>query len=612
MCGIVGAISTELKDDSLSLVGEVVNDQLQRGPDFQAIEKITTKNTSVIFGHNRLSIIDLSSQANQPMWDATAQYCIVYNGEIYNYLELRSELVNLGHVFNTVSDTEVILVAFKEWGIDAIQRFNGPFAFALFDKVNEQLWLVRDRFGVKPLYYYIHDNFLYFASSSNVLASHFNLAANLNYVAQGLTYLVYESDNEITPYQGLYSVKPAHYLKIQIAENKRILQQSIKYYDLYNRVNSLKETLANYSMQSLLALVLAKIEEASFLRLRSDVPVGVSLSGGLDSSTIAALIVEKHPEIVGFTFGHPQEKSSEGPLVHKLAQQIGIRAEYIWPSAHEIMRGLLDTLRAQDAPFAGLSMVAQYLVYQKVRQHGIKVLLGGQGADEAFMGYRKFHFFHVKQLLAQRRYLECLGFLVQLTPTVAAELNQAKLYWAQRHRYLKKTRLNMSLDLPAPAPLQLSHSHDKEIWVRQLCDVTQFSLPTLLRYEDRNSMGNSVESRLPFMDYQVIELGLALPEVIKLRKGYGKWPVREIIRGKIPESIRAARYKRGFDVPMAPLVQAGLGQSVRAHLQDHYEKIKSYIGSHNKIAQLFSDENFIHRRATLAEAITLLWLGKCY
>lgn len=419
MCGIAGCLATQINSIQENLIQKIITDQYQRGPDHQHIEKITATHSEILLGHNRLSIVDLTQHANQPMWDESGRYCIVYNGEVYNYIELRQQLITLGHHFKTQSDTEVILEAFKEWGVDAVNYFNGPFAFALFDKQAETLSLVRDRFGVKPLYYYIANNVLYFASSTKVIADHFNFQPNLQYVARGLKYLVYEDNTEITPYLNIHAVPAAHYLVAKF--NKQLNVEVKQYYDLHANVLNLQQQLIQYNQQQLLNTVTEKLISAVQVRLRADVAIGVSLSGGLDSSSVAALVAHQQANVTGFTFGHPAAKKSEGPLVAKLANKINCQVEYIWPSSTEIISALPQVLNAQNAPFPGLSIVAQYLVYQRVKQAGIKVLLGGQGGDEGFMGYRKFQLFYLQQLLQQKKYVAAMQFFLQLIPLLTSE-----------------------------------------------------------------------------------------------------------------------------------------------------------------------------------------------
>jgi asparagine synthase (glutamine-hydrolysing) len=568
---------------------------------------IKRKESEILLGHNRLSIIDLSEKAHQPMWDHTGRFCIVFNGEIYNYIELRQQLQKNGFVFNTHSDTEVILNAFAYFGIDALQYFKGPFAFALFDTEREELWLCRDRFGVRPLYYIEMNHTLYFASSSNVLAKHLHLKPNMDYLAKGLHYLVYEDGTEISPYEKLLSLKPGCYLQAKLNSNGVLVNQLTQYYHLNDHVENTIQHLSTINDRDLLPLVANELEKSVEIRMRSDVPFAISLSGGLDSSSIASLVSQKQNNLLGFSFSHPNEKKTEGPIVANCGNFLKIQIEYVWPTAKEMIEGLFKTLTVQEAPFSSLSIVAQYLLYQRVRSFGIKILLGGQGGDESFMGYKKFLIFEIKNLIRQKNYLKAFQQMTQLTPMFFAELPSLRAYWQHRHRYLNRQQDQTVLNLPY-TPLNLSQIGE-DLWQRQSLDILHFTLPTLLRYEDRNAMGHSVESRLPYMDHQLVELGLALPKSLKLRHGFGKWAIREIMQNKLPDNIRLARYKRGFDIPMNTLLKAGLGAEIRMHLKNHASAINDYFKSHVNIDHHYSDRQLLQRRSAMSEVITLLWLS---
>lgn len=612
MCGISGIYTTHILEQHQKIIDAVIKSQTPRGPDHQGLTLIQGTQSQALFGHNRLSIIDLSEQANQPMWDATGRYCIVYNGEIYNYLELRDELVQAGLVFNTRSDTEVILNAFSYWGIHALQRFCGPFAFALFDLKNEKLWLCRDRFGVKPLYYVQMNNTLYFSSTTHALVKALHLKPDYSYLAQGLKYLIYENDSDISPYQNIKSLPSGCTLLVKFNSDHQLIGETSRYYDLADHVSTRMETLPINDMDALLQLLHHQFEKAVEIRLRTDVPLAISLSGGLDSSSVASSVSKQHRDTIGFSFSHPDNKKSEGPLVAACAKFLNIKIEYVWPKPNEMIEALYKTIAIQDGPFPTLSIVAQYLLYQRVRACGIKVLLGGQGGDEVFMGYKKFLFFWIKKTLNEKRYFTSAKNLLHLLPMFFSEMTSLKAYWHHRHRYLPQGKKHVhALQLPASPVLHLNNSKQL-LWQRQMQDITQFSLPTLLRYEDRNAMGNSVESRLPYLDHRLVELGLALPEAIKLRSGYGKWIVREMMRNKIPDSIRLARYKRGFDIPLDTLLKHGLGQSIRSTLHAGRHIIREFLPSSTNINFMFSDQQFLQRRQTMAEAITLLWLNKAF
>ena len=609
MCGISGIFSEKINDSDTLLIQIIVKAQHARGPNHQNIIKISGASSEALLGHNRLSIIDLSHNADQPMWDVSHRFALTFNGEIYNYLELRSELISLGFSFVTVSDTEVILVAFSKWGVDAFARFNGAFAFSLLDVENEKLYLVRDRFGKKPLFYYVANNALHFASSASVIAAFFNLEPNLEYVSQGVRYSVYEDGSDKTQYKKLYSVKPGQYLSCDFKKSNMHCK-FVSFYDLSSRVEEKKDLLNSLTENQLLEKLFSEFQMAVNIRLRSDVPVGVSVSGGLDSSSIAAIMKKNTKSVTGFSFSHPDALESEGPLVSKLASKLDFDVHYIWPSVMEFSDAFRDTLVAQEAPFGGFSVVAQYLVYKKAAKEGVKVLLGGQGADEGLMGYKKFQIFQLQELLAKKKYFSALAFFYQLIQPFFSELQNFNTYWSNRHRYSSAHKSNSFLELPDSPCLSLNRGGD--IQLRQIYDVTKFSLPTLLRYEDRNSMGNSIESRLPFMDFNLLEFCLALPTVLKLKKGYGKWCFREVAANQIPDSIRLARYKRGFDFGMSRFVNQGFGATIRSMLQEKEQVLKHFIVPGVKISEAFSDANFISRPSVSSEAINLLWLGEVY
>lgn len=610
MCGISGYYTTQQLYDADAIIKEILYEQHYRGPDHCAIETIKSADATISFGHNRLSIIDLSHAADQPMWDTERRYCLTYNGEIYNYIELKAELVALGHRFITQSDSEVILEAVKAWGIpEALGRFNGMFAFALVDRQTQTLWLIRDRFGVKPLFYYCDNDRIFFASSAKVIARHMRLAPNLEYIARGLRYWLYEDDSDISPYKDLHALPSGTYLQVSLNADKQMQVIQHRYYDLQARVSVLREELNGNSAHDLLEMVGGYLERAVEFRLRSDVPVGVSLSGGVDSSAVAATLAKQNAQVIGFTFGSPDDSKSEGPIVEELRKKLGIRVIYVAPSLDEIIQDFWNTLEAQGAPFAGRSPIAQFSVYRVAHAHGIKVLLGGQGGDEAFMGYRKFPFFWWQQLIHEKQYCQATAFtLNHLLVMMIAELRRMSLFWQYRYRYTK-AGLRTNLRLPDPIGITIGTDIARVTWRRQLYDVTRYSLPTLLRYEDRNSMRNSIESRLPFLDYHLVELGLALPESLKLKAGYGKWAVREVMRGILPESIRAARYKYGFEVNRSHWIEGGLGRAIREKMHEQMPRIREWLQPNVNLEHEFSNRHLIERPLAFEEAVTLLWLG---
>jgi asparagine synthase (glutamine-hydrolysing) len=610
MCGISGIISRQPASRSLTMIENIVKAQFRRGPDNQKIESVEVGDWSAILGHNRLSVIDLNADANQPMWDHSGRYVIVYNGEIYNYLELQQELEARGHRFLTKSDTEVILESFKSWGERAFDRFNGMFAFALLDRQQRRVWLVRDRFGVKPLYYFCMPSSLTFGSMMSPLARELRLRPDLAYCARGLHYYIYDCGDASCAFEGLQAVRPGHFLTVDLGE-RELQVQSQCYYDLNERVHETAKNIDGKSEKELISAVHDVLADAVRLRLRADVPLAVSLSGGLDSSSVAILLSEFHPDVTGFSFGHPKARDSEGPLVQSLARSSRINAHYIWPTSKELIESFGETLLAQDAPFAGGSVIAQNFVYAAAKQHGFKVILGGQGGDEVFMGYRKYQLFHLEQLARQGQVFSSAAFAMSLLPMIMSENVSLRQYWRHRGRYFNGQGLPSVVQLPS-VTLSMGIERCQEEWFRQSKDVMALSLPTLLRYEDRNSMAHSVESRLPFLDYRVVELGLALRPSLKLRNGYGKWVVRAAMTGKVPEQIRLARFKKAFRVSEERWIEEGLGSFLRAKLQRIWPAVQEWVRPEfraNGAQSAFSNARLAKTANAFAEAVTLIWLG---
>lgn len=601
MCGIVGIYNSEIELQAL------LYQQRYRGPDATRSCQLKLPDGSILqLGHNRLKIICLSDLANQPLTDTAQQHYLVFNGEIYNYLQLRTELKKKGIEFRTTSDSEVLLQALIHWGMDALNKLNGMFAFAYFDGTTQSLYLVRDRFGVKPLYYYANENQLIFASTSAPIADALDLKPNYDYLKRGLQYGIYEDDSEVTAYQDLESVRPGCYLTFSFCQ--RGLPKENRYYDLHTRVAHVKENLFSLNPNQLLDKVAEALQLSCMRRLKADVPVSIALSGGLDSSTVAAIAKQHTTDLTAFCFGSPKDKTSEGVLAQQLANQHGIHTHFVEPNHQEWLDGFWQALEHQDAPFAGLSVVAQFLLYQEIKKHGFKVVLGGQGGDEAFLGYRKFQLFYLRELVEKKAWLKALHFLSTFSQMLWAEKRRLALFWQLRSKYARGQGQDCALSLPGDA-VSLNMGYSADIQSRQIEDTLKYSLPTLLRYEDRNSMAHSIESRLPFMDYPLMELACALPVTMKLKKGYGKWALRELTQGMVPDDIRLARYKRGFDVTQSARIYKGLTDRVQVKLREKQAFFQSFL-PHASLDNYFSPEQLQRSQQRFVELSTLLWLEK--
>lgn len=611
MCGIVGYISIKKNQDYDNLIDEILVYQNRRGPDFNSKVSFQQSEVKISLGHNRLSIIDLASGANQPMSTDDELFVIVFNGEIYNYIEIRQTLISKGCKFKTQSDTEVILEAFRIWGEACFSMFFGMFAFAIYDKNSSRVFVVRDRFGVKPLYFVNTGSTFFFASSARNLASYFGKTPDFGYLTKGLLFKYYEDDGESSQYLSVKQVLPSTYFIVSWKSGKEIDIEQKKYYDIDIAVQDKVEQLRSVSYEKLRDELEKVIASACDLRLRSDVPVGISISGGLDSSSIACLISSKVPSLTAFSFSSPKVLESEGILVKKLSDNINLNTHFCWwTDSSVIEKSFWKTLDDQDAPFPSTSVMAQNEIFRIARQENIKVLLGGQGGDEAFMGYRKFFLFYLMQSFRSSKVNLIPLFFRDILPLLPPLVKRANIFFQERTRFTNKnygmgTRLSLPIIMH---DVNMGLEKQMTLKKRQILDVTKYSLPTLLRYEDRNSMGNSVESRLPFLDHRLIEFGIAINEEFKMRNGFGKWILRDLMKDKLIDDIRLNRDKRGFDVNQTYCITNGIGKLIRAYLTDNQNIVKQFLPAGCDVNTFFSDQELISNPQAFKEAVTLIWL----
>lgn len=614
MCGVLGYICRVDDEDAVHKSADLIQrglDNLRfRGPDGSGATTTAVSRYLVCLGHTRLSVVDVSKLGAQPM--AHGDFEITYNGEIYNFIELRAELQELGYVFESASDTEVIITAWSAWGPDCVKRFNGMFAFALFDKRTHRLWLVRDRFGVKPLFYGVgKSGDLLFSSSAAFIGEFLQAKIDRRYCSRGIRYKVFETDASESPFEDVVAVTPGSAVEVELTSGAIRISEK-RWYDLAAAVERKRTELASKALSSIKEECFSLFADAVKIRLRSDVPLAISLSGGLDSSSIAAVAVENIDDPSGFSFGHPSERLTEGPIVERFAEEKAIKTNFIWPEFDklELRQMMQRVFAAQEAPFGGLSVLAQHEVYRAVANGGYKVLLGGQGGDEVFAGYRKFSILALREALMERDVGKSTSFLFSLLRMLFAELTAMSTYATALKRYTSPDYKNTLLNLEYTKINLWGHA-EGSLSSRQLEDIEKFSLPTLLRFEDRNSMANGVESRLPFMDYRLVEFGLALSANQKIKHGYGKWIVRQIMKERVPDFIRLERKKRGFDVT-SNWINDGVGEYLRDIILSNREKISEYLIPRVDLEDNLSNKVLDTNRLILDEALMLAWLADPY
>lgn len=515
-----------------------------------------TKDWRVGLGHRRLSIIDLSPAGHQPMVLQQAGLSITYNGEIYNYLELKGELRSLGCVFHTHSDTEVILQAWATWGEQAMHRFNGMFAFLLLDTRKQKMYAVRDRFGVKPLYYTQTSGYIAFASEVKQLrtlpAYRFKLDEQIayDYLRYGLI------DHAAQTFDvGIDQVMPGTMVAVDISTGD--FKTSV-WYTLQPKTWKGTEHEACDRFYELL-------KDSVKLRMRSDVPVGSALSGGLDSSTIVCLMREVLTDqgagdhlIKTITSCQEDKKYDEWEYANMVINQVKADPYKVFPSFEKLLNDLEKMMWHMDYPFGSTSQFSQWCVFEEAKKQGLSVMIDGQGADEQLAGYGGNDLALYAGLFNQLRWVELIreasaykkskgnwpiGFLLGV-------LQQHMPYGWFKFSTKKYADKGESLQWLTFKTEEINKPYyPRNLQAGLIQQVSMQPLPSLLRYEDRNSMAFSVESRVPFMDYRLIEFTLGLPEKFIYRRGERKYILRQSLRGVVPEEILERKDKMGFVSP---------------------------------------------------------------
>jgi len=641
MCGIAGLVSCNkpIKADVLKNMSDLVT---YRGPDDEGFacwgdvrdiemlertnrllhrEKNTDARVAIAFGHRRLSILDLSQAGRQPMSSPDGRYWIVFNGEIYNYREIREQLYRKGHAFRSCSDTEVILAAYAEWGDRCLQLFNGMWAFAIYDSETQSLFCSRDRFGVKPFYFAVDQDRFGFASEIKQLrAAGFGTGrAHRSGVAQ---FLLYGNSNVAreTLFEGIHQLLPGEALYWNVAHSPNAIR-IIRYYSPHiNHQMAPNGELEEYrqSFQDL-------ITDAIKLRLRSDVPVGTCLSGGLDSSAIVTTANRllrsgnsHKPQQKTFTSCFQDREFDEWSFASKVVSATGVNACTVFPQMEKLWDELSELTWHQDEPFGSTSVYAQWNVMRLARDNGVKVLLDGQGADEVMAGYHYFVLDYIISLLRSWQIRNTVQSLLSMRQTGildAAVLSKSCSAWQLLMRAGRRL-----LGLPSLRPAKLcpvirsehvAPNKQQEVGFQALLWYAIFgSLQALLRYEDRNSMAFSVEARTPFLDYRIVELFLNMPGIYKIRDGWTKPFVREAMAGSMPDEVRLRVDKKGFVTPESAWIHGNLDR-IRKLLLNSNSPIQLWLDQPKLRKWLLGNDCLIQGEFSLWRAISVhCWMER--
>jgi len=511
-------------------------------------------NSFLAFGHRRLSIIDLSETGHQPMCNANGKTWITFNGEIYNYLEIKADLKKNGHSFISESDTEVVLAAYKEWGFNCVERFNGMWSFCIYDSEKQLCFASRDRLGVKPFYYINDNNLLSFASEqkafikAELIAAKINNDALHNYLINGL--LETTSTNF---FEGINELMPGNNLVLNLKT------QELKITTYYNLTEQITLTNDRLSEKELIDKIAHTFENAVKLRLRSDVEVGTCLSGGIDSSALAVTISEitKQP-LYCFTSIFKNQSINEEHFADSVANKIKAKHFKVEPTLEGFLEEIDSLIYSQDVPIWDTSTYAQYKVMELAKKNNIKVVLDGQGADELFGGYHHHFLAKWNNLFSLGHFMSGLNEISASKKTISNPLQFFIKEKIKQKKYFNKKHFEQFFK---PEFLKSSEIKNPSVYFNSVNeqlveDIYQTRLKSFLKCEDRCGMWHSVESRTPFADdVELINLLFSFNGNKKIKNGVSKYLLREAVKNKLPEEIYKRYDKKGFETPMQQWMQ---------------------------------------------------------
>lgn len=546
MCGIAGIINKSDRPVSSAEIRAITNPVIHRGPDNEGFYF----GSNFAFGHRRLSIIDLSESANQPM-TYKSRNTITYNGEIYNYIEIRNQLIKLGYKFKTVSDTEVILAAYDCYGENCVRKFNGMWSFAIYDPSREIIFCSRDRFGVKPFYYLdLHDKFVFGSEIKQLTGSLNSIIANLPIVIDYLVASLDDHSNQ-TFFKSIVKLEQSHNLIYDLRSHSF---RNYRYYEL-NADNN----ITGFSEKDSIDYYSGLLTDSVKLRLRSDVRVGACLSGGLDSSGIVSIASslynpESNNKFVSVTARSTEPCYDETHYARLVSDHCGLEWHVVTPQYNEFRDDLSRLIHIQEEPFGSPSIYMQYKVFEKAREAGCKVMLDGQGGDETLLGYERYYPAYLisggwqnfmKNLFSVKKNSN-LSIPVLFSYYLYFTLPQVRMMRLKsRFSFIRKDMmqfLNREMLINSARVYRNINELQKD-------EIETVQLPHLLKYEDRNSMIHSIESRLPFLDYRLVEASLSINNSFKIKDGWTKYLLRKSVENRLPAEITKRKDKVGFNAP---------------------------------------------------------------
>lgn len=584
MCGICGIYNFDEKSVQPEQLERMTNVARHRGPDDEGYLFIDTKTNNIqhahhkdtvdeirrktpnlydsfkanlAFGYRRLSILDLSANGHQPMADKDQDLWITFNGEIYNFIEIREKLLQKGYQFYSNCDTEVILYAYREWGADCLKKFNGMFALAIWDRKNSVLFCARDRIGIKPFYYYLDKNKLVWGSEIKQLlvSGLINAEPDLNNIYQYLLHSHQNLDNT-TFFRNINELPPGHFCFIK---NRKLTIE--KYWDL-----ATVEEHVNQSEDSYKNKFLDIFTHSIQLRMRSDVPLGIALSGGLDSSSIAMMAsrLTENPINTFSVYYENAPQFDERPYINEVLTSGNFNPVFFTSKGDFSLEQIKNWIYFQDEPCISASPFSAFHNYKNIKEAGVTVALNGQGGDETLAGYKFYYKYYLLSLLKQRNLSKFLADFVDIAKNDNKDIIKSSMFFSQivarlvfpshimrqnehihkiNRQYYDKNLLNLKSDVRFDRPFN-SELNNK------LYETLAYTIiPRLLHWEDRNSMAFSVESRVPFLDHNLVEFLYSLPNEHKINGKITKVILRNAMKGILPEKVLIRTDKIGFGTP---------------------------------------------------------------
>jgi len=590
MCGIIGFIDQN-KETSQAILKNMRDSISYRGPNSIGSKFYETNDFNLALGHRRLSILDLSPLGSQPIY--YKHLTIIHNGEVYNFVSIKKELITLGYKFDSHTDTEVILKAFHAWGVKCVDKFRGMFAFAIYDNMHEKIYIFRDRAGVKPLYYYQSDKLFLFGSELKTFYQHPSFPKSINKRSLPYYFRFGYIPAPLTIFENTHKLKAGHYLVVDCKDNsyQENLYWSIDSFYQKEKIKKSEEDILN-ELESILI-------ESFELRMVSDVPVGVFLSGGIDSSLVTALLQKKSKTpLKTFTIGFEEKDFNEANFAKEIAQYLGTEHTEYYCTKDDMLEVIKDLSTMYDEPFGDSSAIPTFLV-SKLAKEKVSVVLSGDGGDEAFIGYSKY--FALEKMIKLQKSPIKNTLLKTITTFMSAEsvekinnlLPESKKQKNIKDKYQKfknalasnsigESFINASsyVDNKTLNDILIDNSIDftltefntfktignlSELEQMTLIDYKTYMADDILTKVDRASMNVSIEAREPLIDHKIIEFTVQIPQDIKYKNNNGKYLLKKILYKYIPKEL-IERPKSGFQVPLYEWLRNDLKEELDFYL----------------------------------------------